>query len=93
MVAVMSDYRIPVTYVFTDGTPAWETEDAWIPPVVGQGVIDEGGRRYRVVDVWVNREKHGGGVGEYGVYVYIEEATGPDDRPGELHSAYYRAHG
>ena len=82
-------YRIPVTYIPSDGQE-WDTEDAWIPPQIGQGVIGDAGQRYRVVDVWVNFEKHGGGVGEYGLYAYIEPATGDDDRPGRLHPRYYQ---
>lgn len=86
----MLNHMIPVTYVYTDGRYAWDTEDNWVPPVIGQGVINHSGKRFRVVDVWINHEKHGGGVGEYGIYAYIEAAQGADDRPGLLHPNYYR---
>lgn len=74
----------------TDGGREWDVETSCVPPAIGHGVISEGGERYRIVDVWVNHEKHGGGVGEYGVYVYVEPATRESDRPGQLHS-YYRS--
>ncbi|MGL5829668.1 MAG: hypothetical protein ACRC0L_08890 [Angustibacter sp.] len=93
MVSIMvswSEPRYRVTYVPTNDEPEWDMEGAWIAPVVGDGVISEAGNRYRIVDVWTNFEKHGGGVGEYGVYAYIEPASGDADRPGRLHG-YYRA--
>ena len=81
-------YKIPVTYVRKDSLGQWETEDAWIPPVAGQGVINERGERFRIVDVWVNKEKHGGGLGDYGVYAFVEPATMESDLPAQLY-AYY----
>lgn len=87
MVEAMADYRIPLTYLSTDGSRLTETEDAWIPPVVGQGWINESGERFRVADVWVVAEKRGA-LGGYGVYAVVEPASGEDDWPATAFSWY-----
>lgn len=76
----------------TDTGRVWQ-EHLRLPPTIGHGYIDERGDRFRIVDVWINQEKHGGGVGEYGEYVYLEHAEGEADRPGELHPGWYRSAG
>ena len=86
-------YSKAVTYVHPDGSEIQRDVAILYPPAIGQGYIDERGRRYRIVDVWANDEKHGRGLGEYGVYAFLEGAEGDDDRPGRLYPAYYRPEG
>lgn len=83
----MSNYTIPVSYLDTTGKELWNTEDAWIPPVVGQGVVNEAGSRFRVVDVWVKYDKHSA-MGEYGVYAFLAPAASEDDRLQKLYPYY-----
>lgn len=76
-----------VTYLTADQVTLWQDEEAPIPPAVGQGIVSEDGRRWRVRDVWVIGEKHGGL--EYGTYAFVEPAVGEDDLLATVDPQYY----
>lgn len=82
------DPRYGVTYLTEDGTVEWDEELDWMPPAIGNGVVDEHGKRWRIVDVWVVHEKHG--RFEYGVYAFVEPATGDSDRLRRIAPGYYQ---
>ncbi|WP_138845282.1 hypothetical protein [Rhodococcus pyridinivorans] len=44
--------RYMITYHFPDGDER-QSEWEWTPAVIGNGYVDEAGRRYRIVDVWI----------------------------------------
>lgn len=44
----------------------------------------------RVIDVWTSYQSHGGGIGGYGIYAYLEPAAADDDRPQKVYPDYYR---
>lgn len=82
---------IRVTYVPVDvPEQEWYVEHNFIEPAVGHGVVDEKGARWRIVDIWVVHEKHSGGLNPYGVYAFVEQAHGDDDRPGQMYPEYYQ---
>jgi hypothetical protein len=77
-----------VTYQTESGDVEWQEEYDWIPPMVGNGVIGEDDRRWRIVDVWIVQAKHG--LLEYGVHAIIAPATGDGDLPNRIYPGYYR---
>ncbi len=79
--------RFIVTYLTEDESEMWTEDYDYIPPAVGNGVIDEQGKRWRIIDVWSVHEKRG--RLEYGLYAFVEPATGDSDRPGRIAPEYY----
>ena len=79
MLGGMPDYATPkyfVTYLTEDQKVFWQDEYAWIPPAIGNGIVGEDGKLWRIRDVWEIHEKRGGL--EYGVYAFISPVT-PED--------------
>ena len=79
--------RFVVSYLDTNGRELWSDEHEWIPPVIGNGIVDQGGRRWRIVDVWVVHQEHG--WFQNGVYAFLELADGDTDRLANIAPQYY----
>lgn len=77
-----------LNYHFPDGTED-QSESPYGIPAIGTGYVTERGERFRVVDVWIVDEKYSGGLNPYGVHVFLERASGEDDRPGRMYPEYY----
>lgn len=78
--------RYMITYHFPNGD-ADQHEWEWTPAVIGNGFVDSDGRRYRIVDVWIVHEKHGGV--EYGVHAILKAAGDDDQHLRALAPDYY----
>lgn len=83
-----SEALIMVNFHLPDGKE-YQSERSDGVPAIGMGYISEGGDRFRVVDVWIVDEKYSGGLNPYGVHVFLERASGEDDRPGRMYPEYY----
>lgn len=75
-----------ITYHFPDGDER-QSEWEWTPAVIGNGYVDERGHRYRIVDVWIVHEKHGGV--QYGVHAILKPAGDDDQHLRDLAPDYY----
>ena len=89
----MADYhRWLVSYhvLDDDGTERDLYQEEGPPPpiAIGEGIIAQGGRRYRVVDVWYSDDKHG--FYDVGKHVFMRDVTDTaDDLPGTLAPDYF----
>jgi len=82
----MADTNVQIVDYYVDGQDLWQDEHAETVPVIGQGV-HYGGVFYRVVDVWLNFEKHA--PVNYGIAVFLKEVDTPDVFR-EINPAYYQ---
>lgn len=78
-----------VSYETPELDDGWQDEYAEAVPLIGHGIIDRRGQRWRVVDVWHSHDKHG--WVDRGIHVYLEPVApgSDDDLPGNLHPEYF----
>lgn len=87
----ISEPLFKIFFLTTDKEPLFGDDhiECYTQPLIGQGIVGSDGKRYRVVDVWTNFEKHGGGMDCPGVYAFCEPVAVEDDLPLKIWPEWY----